>query len=158
MLLIAINYIIHFMRADPKVMPLVLWCWSMTSEVDIGGMAAEAEPSHQYSVTCCCHETGSSTGAVWQNGVWHGSADEAKVWNWISPWGKNGVHWHTLMHTERLWRPTSGYEHSEALGGAFQEWQQWVTSIGADFKSTACRLLFMAGENAQRMVVTILKK
>ena len=25
----------------------------------------------------------------------------------------------------------SGCEHSDVVGGAFQQWQQWVTSIGA---------------------------
>ena len=37
-------------RAALKVIPPVLWCWSMTSEADGGGMAVEAEPSHQYSI------------------------------------------------------------------------------------------------------------
>jgi len=27
------------------------------SEVDIGGMAVEVEPSLQYSIKCCCHVT-----------------------------------------------------------------------------------------------------
>ena len=47
--------ILHFrllnMRSAPKVMPPILWCWSMALEVDVGGTAVEAEPSHQYSVT-----------------------------------------------------------------------------------------------------------
>ena len=30
-----------------------------------------------------------------------------------------------------LWKPSSGYEHSEAVGGVFKQ-NQWVTSIGAD--------------------------
>ena len=37
-----------------KVMPLALLCWSTISEVHVGGMAVEAEPSHQYLITCCC--------------------------------------------------------------------------------------------------------
>ena len=37
------------------------------------------EPSHQYSITFCGCAAGGSRGAVQQNGVWHGSADEAKV-------------------------------------------------------------------------------
>ena len=38
------------------------------------------------------------------------------------------------MLAECLWRPNSGSEHSEVVGDAFQQWQwqQWVTSIGAD--------------------------
>ena len=37
-------------RADLKVMPVVLLYWHTMSEAD-GGMAVEAEPSHQFSVT-----------------------------------------------------------------------------------------------------------
>ena len=56
----------------------VLWYWPMTSEADVGAMAVEVEPSHQYSVTFCCCVTDGSRGAVWQNDVWHGCADEAR--------------------------------------------------------------------------------
>ena len=31
------------------------------SEVDVGGMAVEVEPSQQYSFTFCCHVTDGST-------------------------------------------------------------------------------------------------
>lgn len=52
-----------------------------------------------------------------------------------------------------LWRLISGCEYSEAVGGAFHQCRQWMTSTGA-----ACRLLFSAGENAWLIVVTTLKK
>ena len=55
------------------------------SEVDAGGMAVEVEPSHQYSITCYCHVTDGSRGAVWQIGIWHGNVYEAKVCHWIPP-------------------------------------------------------------------------
>ena len=106
-------------RAALKVMPPILWCWPMISEADVGAMAVEAEPSHQYSITFCCCVTDGSRGAVWQNGVWHGSAYEAKVCHWIPPCIKNGTHWHSLMLAEHLWRPNNGCQHSEAVGGAF---------------------------------------
>ena len=48
------------MRVALKVMPAVLLHWPMMSEVDVGGMAVEVDPSHQYSVTCCCHVTDGS--------------------------------------------------------------------------------------------------
>ena len=35
---------------------------------NVGGMAVEVEPSHQYPVTFCCCVTDVSRGAVWQNG------------------------------------------------------------------------------------------
>jgi len=52
------------MKAAPKVMLLILLCWSMLSEVDGGGMAVEAEPSHKYPVPCCCCVTDGSRGAL----------------------------------------------------------------------------------------------
>ena len=58
-----------YTRATPKVIPPTLLCWPTVSEADVDGIAVEAEPSHQYSVTCCCCVTVGSRGAVWQNGV-----------------------------------------------------------------------------------------
>jgi len=47
------------------------------------------------------------------------------------------------MLAELSRRPTSGCEHSEAVGGAFQQWQQqqWVTSAGADFDKSGMQVL-----------------
>ena len=36
-------------------MPPIFLCFVTRSEADIGGMAVEAEPSHQYSIMFCCH-------------------------------------------------------------------------------------------------------
>jgi len=52
------------MRAAPKVMPVLLLCWPMMSEADVGGTAVEVELSHQYSITPCCCMTDGSRGAV----------------------------------------------------------------------------------------------
>jgi len=52
------------MMAASKVMPPVLLSWPITSEADVGGMVVEAKPSHQYSVTYCCHMIDGSEGAV----------------------------------------------------------------------------------------------
>ena len=71
------------MRTTLEVMPRILLCWPTTSEVDVGGTAVEVEPSHQYSIPFCCCMTESSRGAVWEKGIWHGSADEANVCHWI---------------------------------------------------------------------------
>ena len=43
---------VQIIRAALKVMPPILQCWPETPEAD-GGMAVEAESSHQYSVTFC---------------------------------------------------------------------------------------------------------
>ena len=53
------------MRAAPKVMPPMLWCWPMMSEADCV-MAVEVEPSHQYSLHFV---------AVWQT-VAEGQSDK----------------------------------------------------------------------------------
>ena len=50
------------MSAALKVMPPVLLCWPTMSDVDVGGMAAEVEPSHQYAVIFC--DFGYSRGVV----------------------------------------------------------------------------------------------
>ena len=60
---------------------------------------------------------------------------------------------------ECLRRPIRGCEHSEAVGGPFQQrrQQQWVTSTGADLYERGMLLLFIAGKNAELMVVIVLK-
>ena len=52
------------MRAALKIMPPLVLCWPTMSEVDVGGMAVEAEASHQHSITLCCCVTDGSRGAV----------------------------------------------------------------------------------------------
>jgi len=67
------------------------------------------------------------------------------------------------MIAEYLCRPNSGCEHREAVGSVFQQWQQSHEERATFhmamqiFMSTACRLFFTAGENAQLMVVTMQK-
>ena len=56
-------YLMHFLRAL-KVMPLTVWRWPVTSEVDVDGAAAGVEASHQYSMMCHCHATDGSRGTV----------------------------------------------------------------------------------------------
>jgi len=144
------------MRAAPKLMPPVLWCfvcmmyyvrfqyvtsiWCIMSEADIDHMAVEFEPSHQYSTAFFHCVTSGIRGAVWQNSVWHRSAYEVKGWNWIPPCRKNGGHEHSSPLTECLWRPNSGCEHSEAVDGAFQQWWQqwWSPPLVQIVISTAC--------------------
>ena len=77
-------------------MPPVLLCCPTTFEADVGGMTVGVE--------FCTYE--------------------AKVWNWTPPHGKNGTHWHLSTLAEHLWRSNSRCEHSEAVGGAFQQWWQ----------------------------------
>ena len=40
----------------------ILLCWPTTSEADVGDVAVEVEPSHQYSVKFCCRCTDDSRG------------------------------------------------------------------------------------------------
>jgi len=96
------------MRAAPKLMPPILLCWPTTSEANVVDMAVEVEPSRQYSIKFCCCMTDDSRGALWQNGVWHGSAYETKVCNWIPLCGKNCIQWHSPMLAKLLRRPNNG--------------------------------------------------
>ena len=110
----------HISSCD--LFPLQL-CWHTAPEID-GGMAVEVEPSHQYSITFCCCMTDDSTDAVWQNGIWHESVDEAKVHQWIPSCEKK---WHllTFINAYQLFtEPNSGCEHSETMGCTFQQWWQ----------------------------------
>lgn len=52
-----------YTRAAPKKMPSIYYVDAM-SEVDVDGMEAEVEPSHQHSVTCCCFVTDGGITAV----------------------------------------------------------------------------------------------
>ena len=98
--------------AAPKVMPPISLCWLTATEADVGAMAVEVEPSHQYSITFYCCVTDGSGGAVWQNGTWHGTVDEEKVWNWILPFRKK-------KHLLKSWY-VSGY--STVTLWAMKQW------------------------------------
>ena len=98
----------------PKVMPPALLHQPMVSEVDVGGMALEVEPSHQYPITCCCHATDGSRGAVWHNGVWsEGMSLNSSMQEKMAP---TDIH-QCLLNI--YWGPNGGCWHSEVLGGAF---------------------------------------
>jgi len=45
------------MKTALKVIPLILLCWPITLEVDVGNMAVEAEPSHQFSITAAVNDS-----------------------------------------------------------------------------------------------------
>ena len=107
-------------------------------------------------LTCCCH-VDSNRRAVWQNGIWHGSMYRAKLWNLFPACGRNGTHWCSSMLAEHLPRPNRVCECSEVVGGEFQQWQQCVTSIGEGVYKCSMQALFMAGENAWLLVLTMLK-
>jgi len=51
-------------RVAPKVMLPILLCVPTISKRNVGAMAVEVGPSHKYCVTCCCHVTDGSRGAV----------------------------------------------------------------------------------------------
>ena len=101
------RFTMQYTRTALKVMPLILLCQPMVSEMGVGGMVVTTEPSRQYSIKFCCHEAGSRRGTVWQNGVWHEREYEEKMCHWIPPREKKCPHWHPLMLAEHLWRPVS---------------------------------------------------
>ena len=95
---------------------LFYYIWPMTSEADFGSTAVEVELFCPYTITYGCCATDGSRGAVWQSGAY-----EAKVCHWIRPYRKT---WHSLMLAELLWKPNSGYQQGEVVGGGFQQWWQ----------------------------------
>ena len=127
-------------------MPPILLPWLKTSETDAGGMAVEVELYHQYSIKFCFCVT---------DGIWYGSAYEAKVCHWIHPFRKNATHWHSSTLAEILWKPNSRCKHNEVVQGA-QFWTamlschttKWRTSPSAHLCMWICRswlqtMLFM---------------
>ena len=62
--------LILYTSAALKLMSSVLLCWPLMSEVaDVGVMAVEAKPSHQYSITFRCCATDGSRGAGRQESI-----------------------------------------------------------------------------------------
>lgn len=98
--------------AAPKVMPPTLFC-GPTSEVDVGGMTKEVEPSQKLSITFFCCVTDDSKETVWQNDS--EVPMEQRYGLVFIHAEKNGTHWHSLAHAKCFWRPDSGCEHSEAV-------------------------------------------
>jgi len=68
----------------------------------------ETEPSHKYPVIFSCPVTDGSRVAVWQNGVWYGSAKNFPVTKnciWSKGVSLNSMqrNWHTLTLTNACW-------------------------------------------------------
>ena len=131
------TYIIYLMRAALKLMPHILLCWPTPSEADIDGIAVKLEPSHQYSITSCCHVTDGSRGAVWQNAS---EMEECMEQRCV---------------TELLLLNVSGDQAVDVT--TVRWWMVHFSSGNADSKSlplvqivtrAACRLLFITGDNA----------
>ena len=96
-------------------------------------------------ITFCCHATDSSRGAVWENGIWHGSADEAKLCWSIPPHSKK---WHLLAFIDIWWVFLETKQCIWTQWGVgdfctFQQWsqQQQDTSTGADFSECSMQAL-----------------
>lgn len=124
------------------------------SEADGGGMAIEVEPSRWIPIMFCCCEIDGSRGAVWQKGIWHGTTDETKVYNWIPPCGKivpTDIHECLLnvhgdqpvdVRTVRWWvlHLSSGKSNKKDL-----HIPDGLAHLMQIFKSVACRLSITAG-------------
>ena len=150
------------MRAALRVMPPILLCWPTTSEANAGGMAVHTESSHQYSITCRCHVTDGSRGVVWHNGAWHGSAYEAKVRHWIPPRGKMApidIHQHLLnIYGDQKVDESTVRDGWSVSAVATEIWKtDYILEGHTDFYKLGMQLLLISGENAELMVVTMLK-
>ena len=122
----------------------IFLCWPTTSRVDVGGTAVEAEPSCQYAVTCWCCVTDGSRGALWQNGVWHRSVDEAKVCHWISSCRQK---LHSLTFICWCLLNVSGDQTADV--STMRWWMGGSLLLVQIVLSAACRLLFTAGKKCR---------
>ena len=93
-------------------------------EVDVGGMSVEDEPSHQYTITFCCPVTGSRGALTKWYLTWNCVRSKSVLLN-SSMWEENGIHWHSPMLAEHLWRPNSECKRREVMCGTFQQWWWW---------------------------------
>ena len=123
--------IIHTMAAPKLMPPFIVLTYNIRGRCWWYGSRVWTFPPTFHSIPFCCCVTDGSRGAVWQNGVWHRSMDEAKVCHWIPPCRKNGNYWHPLTLAEHLWRPTSGCEHNDMMGDVFR-------SGSSDMKDKPC--------------------
>ena len=141
-------------------MPPILLCWSAVSEAD-GGMAVEAEPSPpilHYILSPCDRwlQRGNLTEwcltwkCVWSKGVELNSSMQKKLYRL------------TFIDTSWMFMETnSGCKHRGVVGGTFLA----VATVTVGhlhwciiFMSMACRLWLVTSENAQLMVVPVLRK
>ena len=86
------------MRAAPKVMLPILLSQPTTSEVDVGGMAAEVEPSLQYPITFCCMQ---QMGAEGQSDKMVSDMEKQMKQRCVTAMRKNGTCSHSLIFDER---------------------------------------------------------
>ena len=109
------------MNAALKIMPPILLCQSMTSEMDVGSMAVVIEPSHLYSITFCRCAADGSRGAVW-----HGSMYKQRCITEFLQAEKNGTHRHSSAK-QWIWAQRGGGWSVSAMVTA-----TWKTSHSPD--------------------------
>lgn len=80
-----------------------------------------------------------STGAVWHNGVSHGSACKAKVWNWVPQCRGSSSHWCLLSIYGNQTVDLSTVRVRLCGQHSLSNGTLWIVL------STACRLLFITG-------------
>ena len=98
-----------FKRSAPKVMPPTLRCQPM-SEADIGGMAVEAEPSHQYPTTCLlllCDRWQQRGGLIWERRWSEGASLNSSMQNKRHPLAFIDAYW-TFMETNQWMQHSEG--------------------------------------------------
>jgi len=146
------------MRAAQKVRPLILLCWPMASEADVGDMAVEVEPSHQYSVLYFF--------AVWQMAAEGQSDKTASNMEVCMKQRCEFLHVEKMAPIDIHWCLMNVYWGKTVDVNTVREWVVHLSSGDSDngspllvqiLMSVARRLIFEAGENAQLMVGTVLK-
>jgi len=147
--LIYISSIIYFSRPALKVMPLDLWCWPTMTKANVGDVAVEVEPSHQYSTFYFV--------ATWQMAA-EGQSDKVMsdmkvhmkkrcVTGFLHEEEKVpiNIHWH-LLNISR--DQTVDVRAARQRIVCFSSGSSRLPPLMQIIMNTAYRLLFMAGKNA----------
>ena len=134
-----------------KVMLPISLCWPTVSEADGGGIAVKVEPFNQYFV------------AMWQTAA-EGHSDRMASDMEVHMKQRCEIEFlcaEKMAHIDIHWcllnvygdHRGCGCEHTEAVCGALQQWQQHherqatFQAAMQIFMTTACSLLFIDGEN-----------
>ena len=129
----------------------ILFCWPMTSEAGAGNTAVEAEPSQQYFVMfCCCAKDGSRGGSLTE---WH----LIQKYMWSKGLDLNSSVQKKMAPTDTHQCFLNVYADQAVAVSTVKQWVLHFSSGGSDsgslqlvriVTSAACRLLFIADENA----------
>ena len=148
------------MMAALKVMPPILWCCPVTSEVDFGVWRHRLNLPTNIPLYVVAMWQMAAEGQSGKIACGMETQMKQRCGMEFLHLKKNCTRWHSLVLAECFWRPNSGCEHSRAVVVRFSSGDSDSRSplLVQIVLNVVCRLLFIPRENAQLMVETILKK